>query len=219
MANLIKVMSSSVFLMLVSSLTFAEVEPGLLEGKGSYEISDIIYDLMQEDGATTIPWSHMSNSDIAWTTDGYDSDGETTVRHGFLRINILGEKSTVLKRNKRELGWSISYISTGVPKFGANYAFLAPGGPGVSKCFGSLFEMCSFDIIDSLRENENLETEVICSSETFRENDVYLISSEGKEPSVIIIETNGGSGGSHSKLLMTIGDEVLNNSDLCAPRY
>lgn len=190
------------------------VYPESLQSKDSYEISTLIENIMQPEGNSNFPWTHMSDSEIVWVTEGIEHSNGVNTRVGRLRVNINGEISTVLKKKLRELGWSIMFFTKDVPKWGADLVALLPGMSDGQLCFGSSYKMCKFDIEDSLKKS-SLEYEKPCSKGSPHHPNVYLIRKKEKQPITAFLHTEGGSGGSYTMLQIRIYQGKGDIEELC----
>lgn len=197
-----------------------KVYPPEIGSKKSFEIAEIIELFMQPKGNYYFPWDYMSDSNITWITDGIDSNfNGDSYRVGALRINILGDISTILKNKVYELGWLVEYSTKKSPKWGAEMVSLKPGGnSGDFICFGSRFTQCDFDIKNSL-ESSNLELERICEASSFKYSDVYRITKNGKEALIATLNTDGGSGGASSELILEVDKGDIAQKSRCSSRY
>ncbi|WP_141440113.1 hypothetical protein [Vreelandella titanicae] len=192
-----------------------DVYPSVLSGSESYELGELIYSLLPDEGYTYTPWQHMANSNIHWITSGYEViDDKFYYRAGVVRINVMGEVASVLRQSEEELGWDIAYLSTLQPKWGAELVIIEPTGLGNDMCFGSIYSGCSFEVENSLLASP-LEVEVICND--YWRGKVYKVSAEGKRVSMVILNTDGGSGGDASDLIITPEGYYDNYDRFCLP--
>lgn len=160
------------------------------------------------------PWDTMAISDIIWNPEGIRYQDSMAYRNGAVRINILGQVSTVLKAQVVELAWKLSYFTHSNPGFGATQVVMSAGGSGEGNaCFGVGNTMCSFDIEASLEESGlDFIKEKVCApnSQTFL--DMYTVSRQGYQEMHALLETNSGSGGASTTMWLTM-DEGLFNID------
>lgn len=114
------------------AISAEDISPESLSGKPSSELGDFVYSAMPDAGHG-LSWDWQSNSDIVWADGVTQTASGMSLRTGFARINVMGVKSTVLEKRKKELGWEVS-LGTSMPaKFGPEYISMAP-----SKCGGYL---------------------------------------------------------------------------------
>lgn len=192
-----------------------DVTPSDLQNKNSYEIAELMGHLMQPRGEQAyFPWDTMANSDIIWTPEGIRYQDGTAYRNGIARVNILGEVSTVLKGQVEELAWSLTLVTNSNPGFGATHVALEAGGSGDNICFGVGNTMCSFDVEESLKESGFDYTKgKICApnSQTFLE--LYTVHQEGYQEMHVVLETNAGSGGASTTMLMLMDESLINTNE------
>ncbi|EHK3257845.1 hypothetical protein J3Z87_003753 [Escherichia coli] len=137
------------------AISAEDISPESLSGKPSSELGDFVYSAMPDAGHG-LSWDWQSNSDIVWADGVTQTASGMSLRTGFARINVMGVKSTVLEKRKKELGWEVS-LGTSMPaKFGPEYISMAP-----SKCGGYLNENCTFNPASSLTKR-GIEFHKIC---------------------------------------------------------
>lgn len=195
-----------------------EVVPPSLEEKKNYEVADLISAFMQPEGETNgFPWDVVTDGEILWSPDGVSYEDGTAYRNGIVRVNVLGEVSTVLRGKVKELFWSIGLASQENPGFGANWLVVRPGGDDEYNCFGVGNTMCSFDIERSLQNSPlKYEKGEICDVSSQRMKDMYRVSKNGYRDMYIIQEWNGGSGGGNTTLVATMDESMLpTNKEPC----
>lgn len=172
--------------------------PPSLSGKPSVELGEFIRSSMLEKGER-LGWDWRVNSDIDWQ-DGITQVNSTGYSHrdGVARINVMGVRSSVLKKRKDELGWEVSLRTMKPAKFGPEAIELSP-----LDCFGTLYDGCSFDPASSLKA-AGIATKKICSVHLNGSNfsDTYLISHSGKEDMLMTWANSGGSGGESSRVTL-----------------
>ena len=195
-----------------------EVYPAQLKGSKTYEIGDLLESFIQPKGVYNFTWDHMSDSGILWLTDGVDVDRNgVSYRSGIVRVNINNQITTVLKSKVNELGWSIDYMTKWAMKWGPEYVLIEPGFEG-SLCFGSIFTQCSFDIDQSLN-NMPYKVSKICNSDSFRFSDVYKLSGDNIQPLLVVVSSDGGSGGATTQVMLTSERDPEDTDVLCGPRF
>lgn len=178
----------------------AQVEPQQLNNKKSYEIAELVYLLMPEKGESRLQWSHLAGSNIVWLTDGIEQDGNTAYRTGLIRINFDGVASQVLKREPKELGWTLTYSSR-TPKLGAELALISAYEP----CLGTIYSNCSFDLEASLKRSKRLNYSVVCKrQELQRTVSLFQVEAQSRKTGAVMTIDDYGSGGSTTQLYMFI---------------
>lgn len=171
---------------------------------GNHELGRLILLLMPENGQTSIPWDHRSESAIKWLDAGYVRQkdrllGEHAVRRGLIRANVMGQQATVLKKGKEELPWTVIYWTSGPEKFGAEKILLEPGGPS-EPCFGSLYEGCSFDVLPSLAAAGISATRLCRQRQQGAELSGFTLSHPNRGSIQLRVMDDGGSGGQSTSL-------------------
>ena len=98
------------------------VYPTTAQSLKPMELGEAILLLMPDKGANSVKWDHRAASNIQWLTEGWQSYeiGTTIFRDGLMRIHVKGKVSTVLKKQKQELAWTVSYSSDENPAFGVS---------------------------------------------------------------------------------------------------
>lgn len=198
-----------VFLLLFSlRCDAAEVYPKGADKLKLIELGQAVLMLMPRAGSNFYSWS--SGSDIAWITDSIDSypDGDS-FRQGLMRINVLGVKSTILKKVPREVAWSVVYRGTKNPNFGVQSVVLEPGvEDGIGNCFGAAASGCTFNPLMSLAYSK-ITVNVLCVSHRI---DGYAVgaslSAEGKKTVEALWATTGGSGGASTSMTLYVNGNM-----------
>lgn len=117
----------------------------------SLELGEAVLLFMPDNASEPIPWDFRVDAPVVWLTDGYKEDampnGETfSHRDGLMRIHVQGTRSHILKNQRDELAWTISYSTRSSPRFGVELVTIEPGAPGPAvMCFGTLFDGCVFE--------------------------------------------------------------------------
>lgn len=184
-----------------------EVYPSAAQKLKPLELGQAIYLFMPNQGMRHIDWSYLSDSkSIVWLDDSYKS-GNVNTRTGILRVNVDGVKSTILKKEVKELAWSVVYVGAGNPNFGVLEIDLKPGvDDGDANCFGSTTQNCTFNPISSMAK-AGINVDVLCRS-TFTTG--YLLSAKSKEPIRAKLVTSEGSGGASSWLEIYVSNPPQN---------
>jgi len=194
-----------------------DVYPASANKLKNIELGEAIYMLMPDENIKFIEWSYQSNNKtIHWIDDTYKtSKGNNTYasRDGLMRINVKSVISTILRKQTKELAWSINYInSISNPKFGPQEIELKPGvDDGDANCFGSTTDNCTFNPIESLIAS-NIQFEIICKTGTTANwgTTGLLLTAKGKKAVKAKWITDGGSGGSSSWMNIYVGEEPKN---------
>ncbi|SAL87418.1 hypothetical protein AWB74_08106 [Caballeronia arvi] len=149
-----------------------------------------------------VGWDLAVDSAIQWTDNGYVDTPKWAMRHGLVRVNVMGIPSTVLRKKKEELGWSVTMQTVLPPKFGPQTIEIVPGFDG-KLCFGSLYEVCQFDPLPSLKQ-ASVQAALLCK-EGYPGNEtrVFRLSAAGKQDATLVVMDSGGSGGSSTTLTLS----------------
>ncbi|MDO8754134.1 MAG: hypothetical protein Q7J80_09610 [Anaerolineales bacterium] len=142
-----------------------DVHPPSAKKLPSIELGQALLLFMPDEASKFVGWDFRSEAQIVWLSDGYETRKDektqnTSVRHGLMRINVNGKKSTVLKKKKNELAWRVEYESNNPPKLGIETITLGPGTP-TETCFGELYSGCAFDPIPSIKAS-GIKVKVLC---------------------------------------------------------
>ena len=205
-----------VFMTIACTKSEEDVYPAAANKLKNIELGEAIYLLMPDENNGHIEWSYQSNNKIIyWIDDTYKTNDDSTYssRDGLMRINVKGVKSTILRKETKELAWSINYSnSISNPKFGPQEIELKPGiDDGDANCFGSTVDNCTFSPIESLIAS-NIHFEIICKTGKTENwgTTGLLLSAKGKKSVKAKWFTDGGSGGSSSSMYIYIGEEPEN---------
>jgi hypothetical protein len=82
------------------AISAEDISPESLSGKPSFELGDFVYSAMPDAGHG-LSWDWQSNSDIVWADGVTQTASGMSLRTGFARINVMGVKSTVLEKRKK----------------------------------------------------------------------------------------------------------------------
>lgn len=191
----------------------ANVYPDSVKKLNSLELGELILFVMPPKDMSFIDWGYLSNSKISWLDETYKStstpQGTYNSRTGLVRVNVMGNISTILKKQTMELAWSVVYESYSNPKFGVEEISIRPGiDDGNGNCFGSTTDNCSFNPIKSF-EFAKITYKQICKSS---EKIGYQLSAEGKKTIKAAWVTSRGSGGSSSWMELYMNP---NKNDVC----
>lgn len=178
-----------------------ETDPQL-QGYLSYELGELIQNLMLDKDGQYFNWDHLANdSKILWLTNGYQENYDASnasyrsTREGLIRVHLLGERVSELKDRKYEVPWQITYIGTQA-KFGVDQIDLQPKGDFMS--FG--------DPLPSLKKAGVKFTEV-CQRQQFGEAiKAYKLTARGKTEVYMMDITSSGSAGSSQWLTLSLND-------------
>jgi len=173
--------------------------PSSTEALPRIELGKAIKMFMPADGKG-IGWDFNVDGPIAWMTDGYETttNQSRAQRIGLMRIDVLGKISTVLRKSKHELAWSVTYAANdSIPKFGAEMIRLSP-----ESCFGTMYDGCMFDPRPSMTRAGISVTE-----RCFRGHDsngvaVFILAFPDRTPMQLLWANSQGSGGGSSWLEM-----------------
>lgn len=191
---------------------------GISKTLKSHELGSLIQLLMPPKDFATINWDWQVNGQIEWVTNGVDivnnADGSlTSSRLGRVRVNVLGETSTVLKKSVKELAWAVVFETNGPTKFGVERILIFPGSTSV-ECFGSLYTNCDFEIEPSLKLAKLKFTKLCSKKDAGSSVNVYRIRNPNLKEAILIHETGWGSAGISSQITIDFtDDDVCNGSD------
>ena len=193
--------------------TEVNVYPDSVKKLSSLELGEVMLFLMPTKDINFIDWGYLSNTKILWLDDSYKStntpQGTYNSRNGLIRVNVMGNVSTVLKKQTVELAWSVIYESYANPKFGVEVITIKPGtDDSDGSCFGSTTDNCSFNPIKSL-DFAKIKYRQICKSS---EKVGYQLSAEGKKTIRAAWINSTGSGGTSSWVELYMNP---NKDDIC----
>ena len=183
------------------------IYPAQIDATPSLELGQLIYMLMPEPNQS-IGWDWAVDSSIIWIDEGYINSNDNSIRRGIVRVNVVGKKSTVLRRKKEELGWTVTLFSSTLPKFGPDKILIEPGLKDDFACFGSLFDGCEFDPLPSLK-NAGINIEFICKDTDSEANfeKIYKLNAPKKLPIFIKWTRSEGSGGVTTDVTMYLKEQ------------
>jgi hypothetical protein len=178
------------------------VHPRAAQDLPSIELAELVATAMPPNGFEKLGWDHLSTSkNIHWQTVGTaTAPGEKTIRIGLARVTVAGMRSTVLRQAREELAWTLTLGTDASAKFGPKWITIEPGFDPGNQCFGTLYDGCTFTSAQAL-STPKLKSRPICQfSDGTDQTEVFLITAEGRQPSVLVHVTSGGSGGLSSFL-------------------
>ncbi|USX08239.1 hypothetical protein [Paraburkholderia fungorum] len=188
------------------------IYPESLQGTASFELGSVILALMPSPNQQQIGWDWQADSPIQWQNGYTLNPGATrSYRNGVLRINVMGDVSTVLRQRTDELGWTVTLYTDAPPKFGPDSISFEPGLTGRDACFGTLYDGCDFNPLPSL-QHAKINARLLCQfDESGRPNPsnanftrTYRVSAEGKAPTLMQWQRSSGSGGSTSTVTLLL---------------
>jgi hypothetical protein len=94
------------------------IYPATLRGERTTELGSLVLLLIPKIGER-IDWDYRADTHvpIVWQTEGFEaSRGDSAVRRGIARVNVQGTVATILRKKKLELGWTITYWTSGPAK-------------------------------------------------------------------------------------------------------
>jgi hypothetical protein len=190
----------------------ADVYPESLRGTQSYELGSVILALMPPPGQQRIGWDWQANSPIQWQ-DGYTQNpgAVRSYRNGMLRINVMGDVSTVLRQRTDELGWTVTLYTDASPKFGPDSISITPGLTDSGACFGTLYDGCNFNPLPSLKQ-QGIKAKLLCQFDEFGRHNpsndnftrTYSVSAQGKAPTLLQWQKSGGTGGTSTSVTLLV---------------
>jgi hypothetical protein len=167
----------------------------------SLELGQAILLFMPEKG-DDITWSYRVDTPVLWITNGYESNGIYAYRNGLIRINVQGVKSHVLKDNKYELPWTVNYGTYSNQKFGVESISLFPGIEPNEKCFGTLYDGCTFNVEKSMSD-AGIKAKKICQNDKSGHEVIgYELHSSNKLKTFARLDHNSGTGGENSSFYL-----------------
>ncbi|MGP8439959.1 hypothetical protein ACT2FY_32330 [Paraburkholderia fungorum] len=206
----------------VSAATPAGVFPQSLQGTQSNELGAVVLALMPPPGQQRIGWDWQADSPIQWQNGYTQNPGATrSYRNGVLRINVMGNVSTVLRQHTDELGWTVTLYTDAPAKFGPDSIAVQPGLPDGGQCFGTLYGGCTFNPLPSLKQ-AGITAKPLCafdwqgrptkSNGNFTRT--YAVSAAGKAPALLQWMESEGSGGASTTLTLLLNSTP---AKACAP--
>jgi hypothetical protein len=202
---LILVVATSILLLISCDDTSNDklnIHPSTLKNKKSTELGSFIKDLMPHENKST-SWGWLSEDPrLLWLDDGIKSENNINIRRAVVRINVMGEASTILMKNTNELAWLLTYSTKNDRKFGPEIMELKPGLDGSEQCFGTLYSGCSFNLLPSLNA-AGVSVQEICPEIRYNTGNyakIFLIKAKEKKPTYIKYDFSSGSGGNTSSI-------------------
>lgn len=180
------------------------VYPATLKGAAPVELHHFLTALLRE-RHEDLGWSHEPAADHSWQNRGEVTlakfgDRNMQVRQAALRIRVMGQLSTVLRKAGRvELGWTLTYMG--------NLNELKPGmiriqpGLDVEPCFGRQYSGCTFEFPLGALKSSGADISEVCSARDGSDLTVaYSISYDGRRPVVVVWSESAGSGGASASV-------------------
>lgn len=196
----------------LSAAAGAEVLPKVLRGTKSVELGELL--LLPDNGQSDVPWSFRADSPIKWqTAAAYEEAPKSDIatRLGWIRVNVQGRTSKILRQKKLELGWTVEYSNSDEggahlpPKFGVQRITIQPGSDGALACFGTGFYGCDFKEPIASLVNAGIDLQTICSRRTTDGHiSAFLLTYPGRRPTVMKWTESGGSGGLSSWITLEL---------------
>jgi hypothetical protein len=181
------------------------VVPDSLSEHASLELGDLVLLLMPKSGEQ-VGWDYRADSTILWPASGFTEEAgngnSVANRTGAVRVNVMGEIATVLKRRKMELGWTVEYWTPRPAKFGPSEIKIEPGAG--EPCFGADFDGCEFEPLHSLAHSAISAQEACHIQQGADQTRVYLLTYPQRRPVTLIWYSSGGSGGTSSWLTLEV---------------
>jgi hypothetical protein len=101
---------------------------------------------------------------VLWLTDGFaETSNGKSERVGLARVRVNGQYPTVLKQQRFELAWTVRLETSVDPKFGPTKIEISPGPSDPERCFGTLYDLCTFKPKDFVA-SRNFQAQEICSA-------------------------------------------------------
>lgn len=152
---------------------------------------------------------------VAWDSDtAIESVG--SFRSGIAKINVMGERPTVLKKRRIPIPWQIKLTSSMPKKFPPQSLIASP-----KDCFGSGNTGCYFELIKSL-EGANISSASICTTPKYRFSNGTLlmkISAKGRQDAFLAYTKSAGSGGKSSSVQIYWSLDLEDKNNICERMY
>jgi hypothetical protein len=166
--------------------------------------------VLPPNGFDNMDWGYLAEvPQIVWKTNGVDSEGRISFRVGLASIQVAGVKSEVLRQRWTELPWTIALVTYDSAKFGPKMIKIQPGSGdlsmhpsmrGLEVCFGVNTRGCDFAASKAIA-SPALKVKAACAFERGADSKaVFVVSTQGKRPSLVVVWGSGGSGGMSSWL-------------------
>lgn len=174
----------------------------------SVELGSLLLALMP-DLNTEIDWGWGLKTNVVWIDNGYQTEKDNShLRTGLARVNVKGEISTVLMRERHEIGWTVTLSSDVPAKSGPQAVTISAGLKRDLICFGTLYTGCSFSVLTSLQD-ARINAQAVCEVErTGMRAVIYSVSAKGKQPAVLVEKTSFGSGGAATQVTLWFTGDV-----------
>ncbi len=165
-------------------------------------LPDLVYAAMPPVSDPDFAWDKMLDAPVVWTTNGFQEDGNMTLRAGWARIRAGGRTSTVLGQKLEEVAWGVQMETSGNPKFGPDEIHIHPGGEDGDQCFGTLYKNCTFSAREAL-DGAGITSKPVCKTgDGGNYSEVFKVSAPGKKSVIASIEHDEGSGGQSTELTL-----------------
>jgi hypothetical protein len=150
------------------------------------EMSDLIIDLMPVAGTTRFDWDPKLKSSVIWLGEkpARNEQGDSQ-RQALARIHMQGTAAVALHRRRREIAWTIRFITDQGRPQGPRWIEISPGIPGKG-CFGAFYKGCLFTA-EQVFASAPLNPRLLCRvGDMFSFNQVYRVSSPGRSDVAVV---------------------------------
>ena len=194
------------------------VYPAVLTGRPSVELGDFILSTMPDAASYSpnVPWHDWdwaaSDEHIVWQPEFSranksdfleEDDAEDVRRKGLVRINVLGDVSSILRETRQELGWDVSLSAPLSARAGAWEIILAP-----HECFSVPYKNCSYEIGPSLA-HAGITADLKYVSQADAGYDYsYILHHADKADTLLIDHQRWGTGGDSQTISIMDSNEI-----------
>jgi hypothetical protein len=176
------------------------------------DLPALVFDAMPPTGALVLGWDHMLNAPIQWVTNGTETTQTGwNLRTGFARVRVAGRITTVLRKIKEELPWSVTL--EGQFARAPDDVEIRAGGDGDNACFGSLNGNCTFTPEEAFKTLAFTST-LICKQDSAGSDftSYYRLVAPDRTTMIAAYTFSAGSGGESTWLTISVDDGKIHAS-------
>lgn len=182
------------------------VAPRVAAPLAPIQLNDLIFASLVPATATNVAWDHPADAPILWLTDGIASTEEGGYRIGLARVRVGDQVSTVIKRRREELAWTISLRTRHNPKHGPETIGIEPGVEN-DQCFGTLYDGCDFEPAVFMA-SPNYAATLVCTEPNGSDTvETYRLAAPGRHVATLRHARSCGSGGCSSAIVVAPLDD------------
>lgn len=179
-------------------------------------LGKLIANLLPPHGFKDLGWGYLADSPIiSWQTSGIHYGSSENWRLGFVRVEVDGKEPAILLQRWQTIPWSVTLTGGTSNNAEPDAIEISPGVmDGKHNCFGQTARGCNFSLSDVF-SSPYINSGFLCLPSTLGgQTAVFVVSATGKDPSILVWQTSGGSGGVSTSLEI---HPLSDAAKLCTP--